>query len=543
MKKLLLFVSLLPLSCLLSAQETVSLARLREAADAAPEVFVDGHLNATEAMPGETRRALTVTEDWVAEGIVVSDYRNENLDFHYQKLVIQPSSSPNSRCAYLESPDGRYGLRLNFIHSDDHKALARGSRVRIALKGATLAREESGYIVTGLTAASVLSAEAGRPEDIPVKLRRVRELTDEDLFTQVTIPDCGFVFKHGSYLNIRESYVRKSSLNAHVGANNIMDGWARLMADTEGNPFYLLLNTLVPWRRDGTVPAGTGTVTGILVKTYNPRYGHVDGYGLRPLEKDDVKISRDPATDPFKTLAAWNWNIKKQVLDTESGPVAKLTTERVPAEVGAGFLSMDVPGVMVRMDDYDNPDVDKSGTFGTLGTAGALWKGAVQIQAPASAWWDWEADCGRSLIVELSMRDISGSRLYLAWTFSAGRLTTEKSYDYPAFWNVEYSTDGTSFRILPGSERVLRSLPFAFRKPRVHGSMYFMPAETGLGYTEHLVRLPAFLLGQERVVLRISPSRKVVASLGYLDQDRGALRKGLMTPTYVNFGEIAIRYQ
>jgi hypothetical protein len=60
--------------------------------------------------------------------------------------------------------------------------------------------------------------------------------------------------------------------------------------------------------------------------------------------------------------------------------------------------------------------------------------------------------------------------------------------------------------------------------------------------TEHLVNLPARLLGQERVFIRISPSRKVVSGLADFQQEKGVLTKSLKGTAVVCFGTIKIAY-
>ena len=60
---------------------------------------------------------------------------------------------------------------------------------------------------------------------------------------------------------------------------------------------------------------------------------------------------------------------------------------------------------------------------------------------------------------------------------------------------------------------------------------------------ENLVHLPAHLLGQKRVYLKITPSRKVVSSVGYMHKDNVTLRPQMTDMCYVNFGEIIIGYR
>jgi len=110
-------------------------------------------------------------------------------------------------------------------------------------------------------------------EAIPVKQRRISELTDDDVYTFVSLENTEFLFKEGSYANVYENYSLSSDVNAsQTGNNNRMDGWASLLMDDAGNSIYAPVNMLCLWRRSGQgVPQG-GVV--ILAQKGRPGGGH-----------------------------------------------------------------------------------------------------------------------------------------------------------------------------------------------------------------------------------------------------------------------------
>ena len=66
------------------------------------------------------------------EGVVISDYRSQNME---QNLNVTPDSvdvTINARTAYIQSEDGRFGFRLKFNTPGDNR-LVYATRVRLDL--------------------------------------------------------------------------------------------------------------------------------------------------------------------------------------------------------------------------------------------------------------------------------------------------------------------------------------------------------------------------------------------------------------------------
>ena len=106
---------------------------------------------------------------------------------------------------------------------------------------------------------------------------------------------------------------------------------------------------------------------------------------------------------------------------------------------------------------------------------------------------------------------------------------------------MEYSTDGETFHRVECDPITLRSLPWWYNND-IGGATYPTSEEAGLGFTEHLVKLPAELLGCKNVTVRIVPIAKRAATLAMEQSDKAALRENLLTETYVSFGSVVVRY-
>lgn len=179
----------------------------------------------------EPGKSVLLTVPTVVEGIVVSDYRSPNMELNPNLNYYSVDLEENDRTVYVEAADGSCGIRLRFDEASENR-LARYDRVRLDLNGCRLTRTAAPdcMTLTGVQALNVLSVAPGTAADLPVKERSVATLTDDDLYTFVTLRDAEFVFKEGSYTNIWEPYAQSCGELHHYkyDINNRMDGWASL---------------------------------------------------------------------------------------------------------------------------------------------------------------------------------------------------------------------------------------------------------------------------------------------------------------------------
>lgn len=487
-------------------------------------------------------KSLTVEESLELSGVVISIPKHENLADGVQVNFRSNSSTQNNRTAYMQSPDGKYGVKLVFQHFDPEGAKAtRYSRLKLSMKGCTVRHGLKGDIsIEDIPNGAVQEVTAGQASDLPVKAKTVRELTADDLHTWVTLKDCEFVFKDGAYTNILESYARPNPDNSQYKPNSYMDTWQTLLCDSNASPFYMVINSRTTWRRNGKgVPQGKGDISGILVVSDNPRYGKTDLWQIRPLEQEDIAFEWKGESS-FKTLAEWNWNDNASTFATNEGHVERFRHEKMIPDVGKGELSLDFVSSTYRGPDVNNPMLEPSKEE-TKGSKGLVRKGAMEIRAIVSNWWNWSEDCGNAVVLKFSTKDITAEKLFLAFSFSSGKNSTKTSRYNPAFWGVEVSTDNVAFARMDIPEITLRSLPWW--EKTVDGVHYKTSCEAGLGMTEHLVELPASLIGQETVYVRICPVKKNLTTLAMENSTNAALRPNLTHWSSVSFGAITIRYR
>ena len=533
----------------LGAQQTVSFEQLRAMADAAQPCEIERCINDVVAEPGMTGRYTHVTEDLFIEGFVITEPRAHNIDLGAQKHFYTTSAAPSTHGIYIESLDGKYGLRLYFRDSKTFDSLKRWHRAVLNLKGTVLCREGNSYIIHDITPEGIVRVEPCQQKDIPVKRLSISRLTDDDLFTYVTLKDCEFVFKDGSYINIYEKYGKPGIDVKGIAHNSVMDGWASVMCDRNGQNVYFMMATPTPWRRSGKgVPQGNGEISGILVDTYMPRYGKLHSYGLRVQSEEEMLLAWK-GRSAYNVIAEWNWNDGNKTFRTDAASVSTAGTMTVAADQGHGFLYVDAPhAVLSRSKDFNNPVAASEKTYesdpSVRGAFGAVDRGAMKIVTEGRNWWNWDYNCGNSVVLNVSTEGLSGEVLYVAFTFAGGGQQAKSSSWFPTDWCVEYSTDGMSYSKADVPDMKLRSLPWIYGHKNVGDiDSYSTSYEAGLGFTEHFVPLPKELLGQRNVIIRISPSRRVVASLAETEQCRGFLTQDLKGKAIVHFGTIKIGYR
>ena len=488
--------------------------------------------------------SLLVEQNLLVEGYIVSKPKganNEmNVNVHYASMKNYDLST-----GYIESLSGDIGFKLSFAERSAAQKFPRYAKVVLTLKGTTLHCDKEPLRVTveGVSEANIVRVEQCSEDDLPRKEKLINELSDDDVYTYVTLKDCEILFKDGSFSNVYERYVQQTSFNKRIKPNKTMDGWATLICDKSGASIYAIVNTLCAWRRDGEgVPQGAGDMKGILAYATHPRYGGdvLGRYILRPMDKEDFAMPWEADKAIYKSLAEWNWSDNKKNFSTEYGDMASITTERVLADVGSGMLRIPANAEAIRGRDTNNTRVDAGKVEGTKGFGGFVRYGALSVKTEACNWWNWKENRGQGVEVQFSTKGVSGESFIFGFTFAGGEISAETSYGFPVFWSVEYSTDGKKWTAVEGAPKKLRSLPWYWHN-NVNG-IHYDSVLAGAGYTEHVVKLPNTLFGKKKVYVRVVPVAKNYATLGYDYNENGALRPNTKINTVVNFGSFVVRY-
>jgi len=265
-------------------------------------------------------------------GVIISDKECKNLEVNpnISSKGNEIDFSVNDKTVYIQDVEGKYGFRIQLMSVEDN-VFSRYDKVVLDVEGLTLKREDnpSRYTIIGLTSDKVLERTAGSVANVQPKVRAIEELTDEDIYTYVTLKDVQMAFPHGNYVNVHEAYAyggvrmeRKDGVPTIVEADPInragvqspfFDCAPNILQSKGGFSIYYLMNMQTPWRRiEGAgVPKGSGNFSGIVVHSWLPRYGDentLGKYQIRPIDQSDIALDTDEKTRFTEALATWTFN-------------------------------------------------------------------------------------------------------------------------------------------------------------------------------------------------------------------------------------------
>ena len=483
------------------------------------------------------------------EGIIVSDYKSHNMETPVQVSAKAVDLGDNFRTAYIQSLDGKYGFRVVFNSVYDNR-FPRFSRVKIDLGGAVLTKENDPerYTISNLVGAFVSVLEENA--QVAPKVRHIGELTDDDLYTFVTLADVEFMSKEGAYTNVHEKKVARTYINdfkTHV--DGPIDGSGLLLKDTRGDDIFMPVNTKCTWRRDGDrVPQGVGDVDGVLVHTVLRRYGDIGRYAIRPATDKDIRIPMESASS-YETIAEWNWDRNYDVaLNLENQGLQEwifgdvYSPDRVLPDVGQGFLST-TAGAMMRLDaEWNSRCVHDGNDAGS----GAREYAVLRLNSDTKDWYIFEGDKivgANAVLVETSTKGYEGSAVSFEFTFSAGNCSADLSWGFPGEWQVAYSVDGRNF--IPVQKTfLLRPLWYSPANVKDLGGVRDLCYDAAPGSIECRVTLPAFLLGKDKVYFRIYPMSGKLTVLPENPADdinSGTMRNGFSHQFVLRLGKVSVK--
>ena len=460
------------------------------------------------------------------EGFIVSSPESANVCQSPQTAQFKFDLTENYKTAYIESVDGKYGLQLKFKTTDDNVTV-RWSKVRISINGLSLVKETSPvvcYTLTGLTADNIIET-IGVPDSflVPAKKKTIDQLTDDDVFTLVTLQDIEIMCKDGAYTNCTDGYsIKDPVVNPYSGTGSAprWDVAPLLMSDKRGNVIYMLTNSMVPWRRDGktgngtdVVAQGSGNYKGIIVGEELVRYGELGRYKIRPIEESDIELE-EPAFS--KTIVEWNWNNK--------------SADTTP-EIGTGTLNLH-GATTAAASDFNSMSPHEGTAAGAKGLIGSA---ALRLD---NKWWDFATDTGKYFDISFSTEGISGTNMVFGIVWNHGAMNNT-SLNAPAHWNLLYSIDdGATFKPVPGEMIKNRSIVWWTTTSQ----------DSCPGFKDHLRKLPQECFGQAKVILRLQVADKVTdikpgtSASTYLENL--GIEKGTLTDktTEIRIGTITVRY-
>lgn len=443
-----------------------------------------------------------VMEDIYIEGYVISDAGNMNVADCPNTTATAIDYTMNDKTAYVQSIDGQYGFRILTATVADN-IFTRYSKVKLLLKGTsvTMDVDPTRYTISGVTSDMVMTSEAGTDADLVKKEKHMSQLTDDDIYTYVTLKDCEFPVRKGSLTPINEGY--STAFNA-----NRISKYPLLMRDIEGNSMYLMTNTKCPYRRDGsTLPYGSGTVTGVIVHERFTRfayedtgneetYGNIGRYQIRHIAKEDIKLAANFDNSFSALLTEFRYcNLENGVLLPTTGTNGKITSTVTSKEITAtsDYSYLGPIGASNKGNINGNGVIKDDGTkLSTNASTNSDGKGAV-VNADNSAWtlncewWNYEEKRGEAWILEFSTAGISTTQLSLQLGVMNWAVTG------PRYWRIEWSTHGDANATwdLIGNYSVPEAPVWA------NTALFQLPGSKTMNFP-----LPLSMLGQNKVFIR-----------------------------------------
>lgn len=446
------------------------------------------------------------------EMVVVSDFQSANTALNPNVSWDKVDLDATRKTAYVETADGKRGLKLEFERAGFNR-LRRGDKVKLNLNGCKVRMDVAtgALTVTNVSPLNVVSRTSGDAQAIPEKRKHISELDDNDIYTLVTLLDVELIFKEGAIINIDERYGQYVP-SLHSGIRGEMrsyaDGAVTLLRDPSGAGIPMAVNTLCDWRKQAA-PRGSGTVTGILVMERNRRYGDAAAHlYIRPLSKDDVRLSDKSKTSSWKTWLGWfPGRMPGDKFDFEkAGYSAKGVDDRLLNNVG--------PKAWLSTDSGERR-IQKASSYNSLKSEnGTESGGSIKMYGTISDWYNWNSDgsvaSGKSVCVECSPAKLKATQLQFSFEISAGDGNILNTRGIPTRWIVEYSLDGVTWHGLEeiDGERSfgLRPMPSDSKTEKKTGRVYHMMYDCGIGMQQHSYNLPSSVIGAEKLDIRISPS-------------------------------------
>lgn len=440
------------------------------------------------ALVSATQPERTLDGPHILNGLVINDNscgngaENRNFSAILQDLTLA------QRTLYVEdaATAGR-GIRVELENAADNPT-RRYDRISLALDGLKLTREGGTtaddpvrYVLSGATAAHLLTVSAGSAADMPVKRKRLAELTDEDLYTFVTLTDCEIPIRKGPFMPI------------DLRHRQLLNKYPMVFRDKQGATSHLMINTVCTFARNGEpMPQGSGEISGVVVhetcdqfewdklaatrmaangiaSDYIVHIGPIGRYQIRPLSREDIALAERFEEGFSEMICEFRYYNKlydalvknvtadNTVYSTYPAVADPLTSEeingRLYCETTAG-----VRGNLLSKRDWTHlgPVVDNiitdpangNGVTDYYGTS-AHWSvyssvatTAILLEANGSAWYSSAGlGTGKYWCAEFSTQGIDAS--HSPMSVQAGVVNGYGSnVGAPRYWAMEYSTDG-----------------------------------------------------------------------------------------------------
>ncbi len=251
----------------------------------------------------------------VMELIVVgSGAENPNMRKPENTAVRTQNHTLNGKTAYVQTLDGKFGFRIDFAEEADN-TLKRGDKFLLLLDGVKITRVENPtrYLLAVPRSSNFDSLTSGNESEIVSNERTIATLTNDDIYTNVTLTDIEILHKGGAYVygNSTLTGIPESS-----SGNQFRAHFATMLQDKKGDIIYACINAKCEWKRDlpgGTIqaPQGVGSVHGVLVHEVDKAYGDLGTYQIRPFDQTSFDMPTDKA---YAVNQLVDWRLDKAVV-------------------------------------------------------------------------------------------------------------------------------------------------------------------------------------------------------------------------------------
>ena len=444
-----------------------------------------------------------ILKPYALTGRVISDNSEGNAAPNENMSVIIQDLTLSGRTVYLQSvEDGEpCGVKLIF-DSEDALSLKRFDLATVSLKGRKLVRHTAPehYTVTGLKAYDIISATSGSETDITPRSKSIKELTDSDINTLVTLTGCEIPISKGAFVPIDNT------------RSSIINKYPMPLLDKDGSTIYLLTNTTAAWARDGQgLPQGSGSVSGIIVnetcdnfewnsaeaaadtrlEDYVTGLGNIGRYQIRPQSRSDIALDEDAFTEKL-----CEWTSYADVLNNPALSYSKPREwEITPSQdwSSLGPLSGTASGIV--------PQADAPAWFA------AKWFSGNHADPKLDEYY-WQ--------IEFSTAELTAANAPLSVQVAAFN-TVGNDVGAPRYWWLKYSTDGENWQTLTADsytgdfvQHTSVGTEWTYTIPDYPKSgsyrQYHCPGAKNMSFT---LPVSADLFGKDAVYVRLMPAKDV----------------------------------
>lgn len=516
---------------------------------------------------GRAGETVTIDDYVMLEGYVVGNKESGNSGENEKLSTTSSDNTSYLKDIYVESLDAAYGFLIKAETAEDN-IFSRYDKVTLLLKGMTIRKElePERYVIQGFTTANVVGREAGT--SAPEKEKYISELTDNDLYTQVTLKDCEFAVRKGSLTPVNDAYTLSSG-------KGFISKYPRLVRDIQGSTIYTYTNTTCPYRRDGVkLPYGSGTLTGVVVSELYPNYvygdnddddlcGNIGRYQIRHQAYSDIAFDKERTFSNILLEFRYAAGFRSEDGVSYFRPTEGQATARFLHSTGAavtycpstfnyigwtGTSAGVAPfknhkGVDASLDeplgysfatgyyfDYSGTNSDGKGKVDSRSKNNSYNGASAKIYDGwmSKAWWNDATDKAESWIIEFSTKDVTASHVSMQFTsYGAQTGATGKTpYSWTAYWSEtgDLSDDAAWHKIAD----------YVVPDGVVNGQErdWQLPA-----FKQYDFALPLEILGKEKVFIRLRPSSKDT-NTGYFGE--GSIADGTDSGNGIDY--FAIRY-